>query len=184
MRVSVFRSARRDRAYRFRARGSAGNRSHESDHRAQEKCLPVFGIAPPAIVPRGAGRGRGAAADPAAPPPPPPPPIVLGDVAKETVAYTRADYLFTSGTSDTFLRYIEEIKKAGGSMRTHPFAAKIGIWHRNPENVNAAIVRQLNAGHANISMRKSVRQKCRRDQATFCLAAHASATGPGERRRI
>ncbi len=118
----------------------------------QEKGLPVFGIAHPAIVPRGQGRGRGAAADPAAPPPPPPPAIVLSDVAKETVAYRRADYLFTSGTSDTFLRYLEEIKKAGGSMRTHPFAAKIGIWHANPENVNAAIVRQLNAGHSSVSM--------------------------------
>ena len=118
----------------------------------QEKGLPVFGIAHPAIVPRGAGRavaraarsGGAAAATAAA--------IVLSDVAKETVAYARADYLFTSGTSDTFLRYIEEIKKAGGSMRTHPFAAKIGIWHRNPENVNAAIVRQLNAGHSSVSM--------------------------------
>lgn len=120
----------------------------------QEKGLPIFGIAHPPIVPRGAGRGRGrgAAPDPSAPPPPPPPPIVLSDVAKETVGYTRADYLFTSGTSDTFLRYIEEIKKAGGSMRTHPFSAKIGIWHSNPANVNAAIVRQLNAGHSNVSM--------------------------------
>ena len=118
----------------------------------QEKGLPVFGIAHPAIAPRGAGRGRGAAADPAAPPPPPPPAIVLSDVAKETVAYARADYLFTNGTSDTFLRYIEEIKKAGGSMRTHPFAAKIGSWHRSAENVNAAIVRQLNAGHSSVSM--------------------------------
>lgn len=116
----------------------------------QEKGLPVFGIAHPAIVPRGPGRGRGAAApDPAALLPQP---IVLADVAKETVAYARADYLFTSGTSDAFLRYIEEIKKAGGSMRTHPFAAKIGIWHSNPENVNAAIVRQLNAGHSSVSM--------------------------------
>ena len=118
----------------------------------QEKGLPVFGIAHPAIAPRGPGRGRGAAADPAAPPPPPPPAIVLSDVAKETVAYKRADYLFTSGTSETFLRYIEEIKKAGGSMRTHPFAAKIGIWHSNPANVNAAIIRQLNAGHSSVSM--------------------------------
>jgi 2-keto-3-deoxy-L-rhamnonate aldolase RhmA len=118
----------------------------------QEKGLPVFGIAHPPIVPRGAGRGRGATADPAATPAPTPPPIVLSDVAKETVGYTRADYLFTSGTSDTFLRYLEEIKKAGGSMRTHPFAAKIGIWHSNPEAVNNAIVRQLNAGHSSVSM--------------------------------
>ena len=37
-------------------------------------------------------------------------------------------------------------------MRTHPFTAKIGIWNRNPENVGAAIVRQLNAGHVAVSM--------------------------------
>src|SRR6188508_3002950 len=120
----------------------------------QEKGLPVFGIAHPSIGRGGgAGRGRaGAVVDPTVPPPPPPPAIDLGEVAKETVSYARADYLFTSGTSDTFLRYLEEIKKAGGSMRTHPFAAKIGIWHANPEGVNAAIVRQLNAGHSSVSM--------------------------------
>ena len=77
---------------------------------------------------------------------------MLADVARETVDYKRADYLYTSGTSDTFLSYIEEIKKAGGSMRTHPFTAKIGIWNRNAENVNAAIIRQLNAGHVGVSM--------------------------------
>ena len=119
----------------------------------QEKGLPVFGIAHPSIGRGGRGGGRAAAAvDPATPAPAPPPPIVLADVAKETVAYKRADYLFTSGTSDTFLSYIEEIQKAGGSMRTHPFTAKIGIWHANPENVGNAIVRQLNAGHSNVSM--------------------------------
>ena len=117
-----------------------------------EKGLPIFGIAHPSIG-RGGGGGRGrAAVDPAAPPPPPPPAIDLAAVAKETVDYKRADYLYTSGTSDTFLRYIEEIKKAGGSMRTHPFTAKIGIWHANPTNVNNAIVRQLAAGHSNVSM--------------------------------
>jgi 2-keto-3-deoxy-L-rhamnonate aldolase RhmA len=117
-----------------------------------EKGLPAFGILHPAIVAgRGRGRGRGAA-DPSAPPPPPPPAIVLSDVAKETVGYTRADYLYTSGTSDTFLSYLEEISKAGGSMRTHPFTAKIGIWHEDPTGVTARIVRQLNAGHSNVSM--------------------------------
>jgi len=120
----------------------------------QEKGLPVFGIAHPSIGRGGgAGRGRaGAVVDPAAPPPPAPPAIDLGAAAKETVSYARADYLFTSGTSETFLRYIEEIKKAGGSVRTHPFAAKIGIWHSNPTNVNNAIVRQLAAGHSSVSM--------------------------------
>lgn len=113
---------------------------------AQEKQEPVFGIAHPPIT---RGRGRGGAAATEAPPQPP---IDLAAAAKETVGYTRAHYLFTSGTSDAFLSYIEEIRKAGGSMRTHPFAAKIGIWHRNPENVKAAIERQLNAGHVSVSM--------------------------------
>lgn len=115
----------------------------------QEKGLPIFGIAHPAILPRGAGRGGAAAATP---PTTPPAPIVMADVAKETAAYTRADYLFTSGTSDTFLSYLKEIAAAGGSARTHPFAAKIGIWHANPENVSHAIVRQLNAGHMGVNM--------------------------------
>ncbi len=116
----------------------------------QEKGLPIFGIAHPAIAPRGGGRGpRGAGAATAATPPAPP--IVLSDVAKETVAYTRADYLFTSGTSDTFLRYMEEIQRAGGSMRTHPFSAKIGIWHSDPARSDEAIIRQLNAGHVSVS---------------------------------
>ncbi len=118
----------------------------------QEKGQPIFGIAHPAIMARGAGRGR-AGGDAAAPATPPPaqPPIVLADVAKETVGYTRADYLFTSGTSDTFLNYLDEILKAGGSVRTHPFSAKIGIWHANPTASNDAMIRQLNAGHVSVS---------------------------------
>lgn len=118
----------------------------------QEKGLPIFGIAHPQIAARGAGRGGAAAATPPATPPALAPPIVLADVAKETVAYTRADYLFTSGTSDAFLNYLKEITAAGGSARTHPFVAKIGIWHANPENSNNAIVRQLNAGHMSVDM--------------------------------
>ena len=112
---------------------------------AQERREPVFGIAHPAITPP---RQRGVATDPAAPAPP----IDLAAAAKETVGYKRAHYLSTSGSSDAFLTYIEEIRKAGGSMRTHPFTAKIGIWHRNPDNVKAAIERQLNAGHVGVVM--------------------------------
>ncbi len=129
----------------------------------QEQDLPVFGITHPVIVARQpGGRGRGgrgggtagatAGAATPTPAPAPTPPIVLSDVAKETVAYDRADFLYTSGTSDTFLEYLKEIKKAGGSMHTHPFSAKIGIWHSNQERVSAAIVNQLNAGHVNVSM--------------------------------
>lgn len=121
---------------------------------AQEKGLPVFGISHPAIM-RGGRGGRGgppgAAAAAPTTPPPPMPEIVLADVAKETVGYKRADFLFTSGTSDTFMKYMEEITKAGGSMHTHPFTAKIGIWHADPAKANAAIIRQLNAGHVNVN---------------------------------
>jgi len=119
----------------------------------QEKGQPIFGIAHPAIMAgRGGGRGRRGGGAPPPEPAVPPPPIDLAAVARETVAYTRADYLYTSGTSDTFLRYMEEITKAGGSMRTHPFSAKIGIWHRDPDRVREAIVNQLNAGHVSVSM--------------------------------
>lgn len=144
----------------------------------QEKGLPVFGISHPAILPRGAGRGRGGAAAPAAEPAPTPPPIVLSDVAKETVGYTRADYLFTSGTSETFLRYLEEIRKAGGSMRTHPFTAKIGIWHANPENVTNAIIRQLNAGHVSVSMEAVESAQEVRDVIKAMRFASAGGTRP------
>jgi 4-hydroxy-2-oxoheptanedioate aldolase len=37
-------------------------------------------------------------------------------------------------------------------MRTHPFTAKIGIWHADPAKVTAAIISQLNAGHVSVSM--------------------------------
>jgi 2-keto-3-deoxy-L-rhamnonate aldolase RhmA len=116
---------------------------------ALEKGQPVFSVPHPAII-RGGGRGRGPAAPESSTPTAPP--IDLAAAAKETVAFTQAHYLIASGTSDTFLRYIEEIRKAGGSMRTHPFGAKIGIWHQNPDNVKAAIERQLNAGHVNVSL--------------------------------
>jgi hypothetical protein len=153
----------------------------------QEQGLPIFGISHPMII-RRAGRGGpppGApgAVPPATPPTPvaaaaPLPDIILSDVAKETVGYTRADYLYTSGTSDTFLRYMEEITKAGGSMRTHPFSAKIGIWHANPENVNNAIIRQLNAGHVNVSAEEVASAQEVRDVIKAMRFASAGGTRP------
>ncbi len=155
----------------------------------QEKGLPIFGISHPVIV-RRAGRGgpppgapgaAGAvppATTPTAPQAAPLPEIVLSDVAKETVGYTRADYLYTSGTSETFLRYLEEITKAGGSMRTHPFSAKIGIWHINPENVNTAIIRQLNAGHVNVSAEQVESAQEVRDVIKAMRFAAAGGTRP------
>jgi len=149
---------------------------------AQEKGLPIFGISHPAIV-RRAGRGGppgapGAAATAPAAPAAPLPEINLTDVAKETVGYRRADYLFTSGTSETFLRYLEEIKRAGGSMRTHPFTAKIGIWHANPESVNSAIIRQLNAGHVSVSMEAVESAQEVRDVIKAMRFASAGGTRP------
>jgi 2-keto-3-deoxy-L-rhamnonate aldolase RhmA len=142
----------------------------------QEKGLPVFGIAHPVIVPRGTRPGGANAT--ATPTPTAAPAIVLSDVAKETVAYKRADYLFTSGTSDTFLRYLEELKKSGGSMRTHPFAAKIGIWHNNPTNVGNTIVRQLNAGHSSVSMEAVESAQEVRDVIKAMRFASAGGTRP------
>lgn len=144
----------------------------------QEKGLAIFGIAHPQIVARGAGRGGGAATATPTPPPAPAPPIVLPDVAKETVAYTRADYLFTSGTSDTFLSYLKEITAAGGSARTHPFAAKIGIWHANPESSNTAMVRQLNAGHMTVFMEGVESAQEVRDVVKAMRFASAGGTRP------
>ena len=121
----------------------------------QEKGQPIFGISHPAIVRRGPRPGGPNGAAPAAVPaaaPAPQPEIVLGDVARETVGYRRADFLFTSASSDTFLRYLDELRAAGASVRTHPFSSKIGIWHADSEAVKRAIVRQLNAGLANLSL--------------------------------
>jgi 2-keto-3-deoxy-L-rhamnonate aldolase RhmA len=119
----------------------------------QEKGQPIFGISHPMIV-RRAPRPGGPNAAPAAPSTPaaPPPEIVLSDVARETVGYRRADFLFTSASSDTFLRYLDELRAAGGSVRTHPFSSKIGIWREDSAAVQRAIVRQLNAGLVNLSL--------------------------------
>lgn len=133
----------------------------------QEKGLPVFGIAHPAIV----RRMRGGTPDTL-------PPIVLSDVARETVGYRNADFLFTSGTSDTFLRYIDEITKAGGSVRTHPFSAKIGIWHVDSARSRNAIIRQLNAGHVNASAEQVESAQEVRDVIKAMRFASAGGTRP------
>ncbi len=149
----------------------------------QEQGMPVFGISHPAIVRRagrGGGRGGrgGAPTTPPTTPAAPLPEIVLSDVAKETVDYRRADYLFTSGTSETFLRYLEEIRKAGGSTRTHPFTAKIGIYHANPEAVTKAIIAQLNAGHMSVSMEAVESAQEVRDVVKAMRFASAGGTRP------
>ncbi len=144
----------------------------------QEKGLPVFGIAHPAIIRRASGGRGGAAGAAGAPAPAPLPDIVLSDVAKETVDYKRADFLFTQGTSETFLKYMEEIRKAGGSMHTHPFTAKIGIWHANPTRSNDAIIRQLNAGHVNVNAEEVESAQEVRDVIKAMRFASAGGTRP------
>jgi 4-hydroxy-2-oxoheptanedioate aldolase len=49
---------------------------------------------------------------------------------------------------------MKAITAAGGSAHTHPFLAKIPIWHNNPESAAAAAYRQLNAGHVGIMMQE------------------------------
>jgi 4-hydroxy-2-oxoheptanedioate aldolase len=124
-----------------------------------EKGSPVFGIAHPGIGGRGGGGRRGgganaavaAAATGAATTQQAAPAPSLPDIAKQTVAYRQADYLFTSTGGDAFLNYVKEITAAGGSVRTHPFGAKIPPW---PNNANAvtAMHRQLNSGHVAVMM--------------------------------
>ncbi len=151
----------------------------------QEKGQPIFGISHPAIMRRGPRPGApGAAAStagssaPTAAPTAPQPEIVLSGVAKETVGYTRADFLFTSASSDTFLKYLEEIRGAGGSMRTHAFSSKVGIWHADSEAVKRAIVRQLNAGLANISIEAVESPQEVRDVIKAMRFASAGGTRP------
>lgn len=156
----------------------------------QEKGLPVFGLAHPAIVRRGPGGpgGRGGppggapggapAGAPSAAPAAPLPPIVLSDVAKETVGYKRADFLFTSAATPTFYQYLDELRKAGGSVRTHPFSSKIGIWHEDPAKGQDAIIRQLNAGLVNISAEEVASAQEVRDVLKAMRFASAGGTRP------
>ncbi|HEY0928346.1 MAG TPA: aldolase/citrate lyase family protein [Gemmatimonas sp.] len=155
----------------------------------QEKGLPIFGISHPAIVRRGPGgpggppRGpngapNGAPAPAPATPAAPMPEIVLSDVAKETVGYKRADFLFTSAANETFYRYLDEIKKAGGSARTHPFSSKIGIFHKDPAAGQQAIIRQLNAGLVNVSAEEVSSAQEVRDVLKAMRFASAGGTRP------
>jgi hypothetical protein len=106
------------------------------------------------------------------------PEIVLRDVARETAGYTRADFLFTSASSDTFLRYLEEMRAAGASVRTHPFSSKVGIWHADSEAVKRAVVRQLNAGLANLSLEEVESAQEVRDFIRSVRFASAGGTRP------
>ena len=162
----------------------------------QEKGQPIFGISHPAIVRRaprpggmpGAQAGGAPGAMAAATPTSAPaataaaaasmPEIVLSDVARETAGYKRADFLFTSASSDTFLKYLDEMRAAGASVRTHPFSSKVGIWHADSEAVKRAVVRQLNAGLANLSLEEVSSPQEVRDFIRSVRFASAGGTRP------
>jgi 2-keto-3-deoxy-L-rhamnonate aldolase RhmA len=125
-----------------------------------EQGLPVLGLAHPAYAAgRGGGGGRGragangagAAAATEAPPQP-----VIADVARETVAYTLGDYVlntYSPATVDRYREFTKAILAAGGSMRTHPFVAKIPIVHDNPAAI-PRLIDQLNDGQVVVEMQE------------------------------
>jgi 2-keto-3-deoxy-L-rhamnonate aldolase RhmA len=131
-----------------------------------EKGLPVFGIAHPSIGGgRGGGRGGGggggnatgvvaagaaagatAGAAAATPPAAPAGPNFV-DIAKTTFDYKFADFQFGNGAPPPFYTYMTEMTKAGASMKTHAFMAKIPDWKRDSEAASRGLWNQLNAGH-------------------------------------
>jgi len=106
--------------------------------------LPVFGIGHPGIT---AGGGRGAAEGQAPPPQP-----VLADVARQTMEFKLGDFIFTSGASERFIEYLHALHHAGASAASYPFIAKVGIYHRNTDQVRQRIQAQLDAGHVGIML--------------------------------
>jgi 4-hydroxy-2-oxoheptanedioate aldolase len=76
------------------------------------------------------------------------------------------------------MNYLSEIRKAGGSVRTHPFNAKIPIWHRDTVAAIAAVRRQLNAGHIGIMMQEVESAQEIRDAIKAMRFAAAGGTRP------
>jgi hypothetical protein len=124
-----------------------------------EQGLPVLGMTHPAITAgRGGGAGRGgAAADPNAAAVAPPPAPVLSEVARETMAYSLADFEYNSyspANAERFAEYMRELIKAGGTAKAHPFISKIPIVHGDPASAQARIIEQMNAGHVGVFMQQ------------------------------
>ncbi|HKS07664.1 MAG TPA: aldolase/citrate lyase family protein [Gemmatimonadaceae bacterium] len=118
--------------------------------------LPVLGVNNPVYARGRGGGGRGgrggAAADTTTPPP-----IVMADVARETVAYTLGDFVlnsFSPNTVEQYREYMKAIVAAGGSARTHPFAAKIPIIHGNEAASIQRLIDQLNEGQVKVEMQE------------------------------
>jgi 4-hydroxy-2-oxoheptanedioate aldolase len=134
-----------------------------------EAKLPVLGVNNPAYTQGrgGGGRGRGAGAGAATAaggaavatttPPPAPPPIDMAAVAKQTVEYTLGDFVLNSyspATVEAYREYMKAIVAAGGSARTHPFAAKIPIIHGNEAAATQRLIEQLNEGQVAVEMQE------------------------------
>lgn len=128
-----------------------------------EQHLPILGVNNPAYAPRptrGEGRGgpgRAGGAAQTTPPAAAAAPIVMADVARETVNYTLGDYVlnsFSPNTVEQYREYMKAIVAAGGSARTHPFAAKIPIMHDNVASTTQRLIDQLNEGQVLVEMQE------------------------------
>jgi 2-keto-3-deoxy-L-rhamnonate aldolase RhmA len=130
-----------------------------------EKGLPAIGVAHPTFTAgRGGGggaggAGRAAGANAGATPAPAPAPAApdLAAVAKETVDYKLADYIFntwSTANAPRYGEYMRAILAAGGSVRTHPFVAKIPIVAGDEERAIAMVYEQLNYGQIGLSMQR------------------------------
>ena len=114
-----------------------------------EAGLPVTGVSHPPYV---AFRRRGADASEEAPNQPD-----LAEAAQELVAYQAGDYelnSYSSTSADRYRQYMVAIREAGGSVRTHPFMAKIPILHSDPEGATQSLIEQLNEGQVAVSMQE------------------------------
>lgn len=114
-----------------------------------EQGLPIFGVSHPAYV---VNARRGAAADE-----PPPEQPDLAVAAREMMAYERGDYEwnnYSPTSAEQYRAFMAAIVAAGGSARSHPFAAKIPIMHDDPEGTTARMIDQLNDGQVMVVMQE------------------------------
>ena len=111
-----------------------------------ERGLPQFGLYAPSA---GGGPARGGR--------PPAPVKSPAQRATETLAYRAGDYVFDGsmeGGMDralpTFLEFVDALRDAGASARTHPLVVKAVPIAPDPEAAARAIARQLDAGVSGI----------------------------------
>ncbi|MDA1080292.1 MAG: aldolase/citrate lyase family protein [Gemmatimonadetes bacterium] len=136
-----------------------------------EQGLPILGLNNPAYAAGRGGRGQGAgggrggrggrgagaadgAASAAAAPTPAPD---IDAVARETAGYMLGDYVlntYSPASVEQYRTYMMAIVAAGGSARTHPFAAKIPIMHDNVASTTQRMIDQLNDGQVMVVMQE------------------------------